>query len=85
MENFDPKRTVVVLNLPSSIDEDDLQIHFQKAKHGGGDVDEVELRKDGTAAFVIFYDSEGLKLYYIDNILNDLRTFGITCARTVLL
>ena len=76
MENFDPKRTVVVLNLPSSIDEDELTIHFQKAKHGGGDVDEVKQSEDGTAAFVIFYDSEGLKLYYADNILKHLRTFG---------
>ena len=69
MENFDPKRIIVVLNLCSGIEEEKLTIHFQKAKHGGGDVDEVELSEDGTAAFVIFHDSEGLKLYYTRNIL----------------
>ena len=62
MENFDPKRTVVVLNLPSNIDEDELTIHFQKAKYGGGDVDEVKFGEDGTLAFVTFYEFEGLKL-----------------------
>ena len=62
-QSFDPKRTVVVLNLPSSIEEDDLTIHFQKAKHGGGDVDEVEFGEDKTVAFVIFDAPEGLSCF----------------------
>ena len=62
MKHFDPKRTVVVYDLPSGIQEDELIIHFQKAKHGGGDVDEVQFGEDGTVAFVIFDAPEGLKL-----------------------
>ncbi|XP_028391015.1 protein mono-ADP-ribosyltransferase PARP14-like [Dendronephthya gigantea] len=49
---FNSKRTIVVLNVPSCIVEEDLIIHFQKAKYGGGDVDDVV--KVGSDAFVTF-------------------------------
>ena len=57
-QSFDAERTVVVLNFPSNIGEDELTIHFQKAKHGGGDVDDVVLH--GSVAFVTFDMSQGL-------------------------
>ena len=60
---IDPKRTVVVLNLPSGIDKDEITIHFQTAKYGGGDVDEVKFNEDETVAFVTFYESEGLSCF----------------------
>ncbi|XP_028411310.1 uncharacterized protein LOC114533885 isoform X2 [Dendronephthya gigantea] len=57
--SVDPKRTVVVLNVPSNIGEEDLTIHFQKAKHGGGDVDEVVVNEN--VAFVTFDSAEDAK------------------------
>ena len=69
MEGFDAKRTVVVLNLPSYIDEEEVTIHFQTAKHGGGDVAEIKFDQDGShgiIALVIFHAHEGLKLHYKD-------------------
>ena len=63
--NFDPERTVVVLNVPSNLGDDDLTIHFQKPKHGGGDVDEVVV--EGNVAFVTFDSAEGLRplMYFL--------------------
>jgi hypothetical protein len=54
---FDPKRTVVVLNFPSNVGEDELTIHFQKERNGGGDVDDVALH--GSVAFVTFDMPQG--------------------------
>ena len=57
IEPFDSKRTVVVSNFPAGVGEDELTIHFQKEKNGGGDVDKVVM--DGSVAFVIFDFPEG--------------------------
>ncbi|XP_028405587.1 uncharacterized protein LOC114528176 isoform X2 [Dendronephthya gigantea] len=51
-QSLDPNRTIVVLNFPSNVREDDLTIHFQRARYGGGDVDDVLV--DGNVAFVTF-------------------------------
>ena len=58
--SYDPKRTVVVTNFPADVEEDELTIHFQKEKNGGGDVDEVVV--DGNIAFVIFDSPEGWRV-----------------------
>ena len=60
-QSIDPKRTVVVLNVPSNVGEDELTIHLQKERNGGGDVDDVVL--DGTVAFVTFDMPEGLNSF----------------------
>ena len=63
MEGFDAERTVVVFNLPPYLDEEEVTIHFQTAKHGGGDVAEIQIYQDvnhGTLAFVTFHGPEGL-------------------------
>ena len=62
-QSFDAERTVVVLNFPSTVGEDELTIHFQKEKHGGGDVDEVTFRED--VAFLTFDMSEGLECFIL--------------------
>ena len=62
-QSFDAERTVVVLNCPSNVGEDELTIHFQKAKHGGGDVDEVTFSED--VAFVTFDVPEGLEYFIV--------------------
>ena len=59
-----PKRTVVVSNFPADVGEDELTIHFQNKKSGGGDVDEVVI--DGNIAFVIFNSPEGLDCFIIE-------------------
>ena len=56
---YDPERTIVVSNFPADVGEDELTIHFQKEKNGGGDVDDVMV--DGSVAFVIFDLPEGLE------------------------
>ena len=48
------QRTLVVSNLPTGLTEDDLTIHFQSGKNGGGDVEKVVLFPDGSQAFVSF-------------------------------
>ena len=60
-QDYDPKQTVVVSNFPADIEEDELTIHFQKEKNGGGDVDEVVV--DGRVAFVVFDSPEGLEYF----------------------
>ena len=63
--SYGPERTIVVWNFPEDVGEDELTIHFQKKKNGGGDVDEVVV--DGTVAFVIFDFPEGQSaLYYLN-------------------
>ncbi len=64
-QSFDAERTVVVLNCPSNVGEEELTIHFQKVKHGGGDVDEVTFSEDGTVAFVSFDMPEGLEYFIV--------------------
>ena len=61
IEPLDSKRTVVVSNFPADVGEDELTIHFQKEKNGGGDVDKVVM--DGSVAFVIFDFPEGLESF----------------------
>ena len=58
-QGYEPEKTVVVLNFPADIGEEELTIHFQKEKNGGGDVDEVVV--DGSVAFVVFDSPEGLE------------------------
>ncbi|XP_046856473.1 protein mono-ADP-ribosyltransferase PARP9-like isoform X2 [Xenia sp. Carnegie-2017] len=53
---MDFSRTIVVLNPPSGVGENEFTIHFQKKENGGGDVDEVKLEKG--VAFVIFDSSK---------------------------
>ena len=55
--SYDLERTIVVWNFPKDVGEDELTIHFQKEKNGGGDVDEAVV--DGSVAFVIFDLPEG--------------------------
>ena len=58
--SYDPGQTIVVSNFPAHVEdlEEELTIHFQKEKNGGGGVDEVVV--DGSVAFVIFDSPEGL-------------------------
>ena len=61
-QTFDKaNRTVVVSNLPTDVDENEITIYFQKAKHGGDNADEVEFGENGTVAFMTFDAPEGLK------------------------
>ena len=58
---LDESRTIVVLNVPSDVNEDDLEIHFQMTRNGGGDVEKIEFNSDRNLAFVTFDEAEGLK------------------------
>jgi hypothetical protein len=60
-QSIDPKRTVVVLNSPSNVGEDELTIHSQKERNGGGNIDDVVV--DGSASFVSFDMPEGLSSF----------------------
>lgn len=45
-------RTVVISNIPRQITQDEIQIHFQKGKNGGGEVDDIWMTKNGQAVIV---------------------------------
>ena len=65
--NFDAKRTVVVSNFPADTSDEELTIHFQKEKNGGGDVEVVVV--DGNIAFVSFDLPEGLERFTVSQLL----------------
>ena len=48
-------RSVVVSNIPQQTTAEDIVIHFQRRKNGGGDIDHVHIPRKGSA--VITYDS----------------------------
>ena len=50
--------TVIVSGLPEGSTENSVHIHFQKRKHGGGDIQKVEMLGEGKAR-VTFEDPEG--------------------------
>ena len=51
--------TVIVSGLPEGSTEKGVHIHFQKRKHGGGDIQIVEMLGEGKAR-VTFEDSRGM-------------------------
>lgn len=51
-------RSIVVSNIIPGTKEDALVIHFQRRKHGGGDVSSVTFTQDGDKAVVTFEDPE---------------------------
>ena len=51
-------RTVLVSDLPEEVTENNVCIHFQKKKNGGGEVEKVEMLGGGKAR-IIFEESEG--------------------------
>lgn len=53
------KRSVVVTNIASHITNNDIILHFNKGKNGGGEIDNVHTPKDGTVV-VTFGNSRGL-------------------------
>ena len=54
--------TILVSNLPEGLTENNIHIHFQKEKNGGGDVQEVILFLGNKQALVVFEDPEGERL-----------------------
>ena len=51
------ERSLVVRNLPPGTDEQKVTIHFQKKRHGGGDVENVTMMEQD-AAVVTFDECE---------------------------
>ena len=52
------RRTVLVSNLPEGMTENNVWIHFQKKKNGGGEVEKVQMLGEGKAR-VVFEEREG--------------------------
>ena len=50
--------TVMVSGLPEGSTENSVHIHFQKKKNGGGDIQKVEMLREGKARLT-FEDPEG--------------------------
>ena len=51
-------RSVVVSNIADEAGEDDIIIHFQKRKHGGGDIERLHIVEETTTAVVTFDSAE---------------------------
>ena len=47
-------RSVVVSNIPDEAGEDDIIIHFQKRKYGGGDIERLHIIEETPTAVVTF-------------------------------
>ena len=52
-------RSIVVDNMPEEAREEDIIIHFQKRKHGGGDIDNVRIIENTDTVVVTFDSDEG--------------------------
>ena len=59
--------TVIVSGLPEGSTENSVHIHFQNKKHGGGDIQKVEMLGEGKAK-VTFEDPRG-RFYCISYLL----------------
>ena len=57
------KRKVLVSGLSEGITENAVKIHFQKKRNGGGDVEKVNLLKDGFAE-IVFEKAEGERNFH---------------------
>jgi len=51
--------SVVVSNIPPQTTAENIVIHFQRQKNGGGEIDHVHIPEKGTAV-ITFESSEGL-------------------------
>lgn len=60
-------RSIVVSNIIPGTKEDALVIHFQRRKHGGGDVSSITLTQDGDEAVVTFEDPESKSINFVLN------------------
>ena len=61
------QKTILVSGLPEESTVSSVQIHFQKKKNGGGDIEEVELLGQGKA-IVVFEDCRGTLNYGHTNV-----------------
>ena len=52
----EPDKCVIVSNFPPDTTEEELTIHFQKSKHGGGDIKSLFVDKE--IALVVFDESK---------------------------
>ena len=52
------QKTISVSGLPEGSTENCVQIHFQKRKNGGGEIDKIELLGQGKA-IIVFEDPQG--------------------------
>ena len=53
------QKTISVSGLPEGSTESSVQIHFQKRKNGGGEIDKIELLGQGKA-IIVFEDPQGM-------------------------
>ena len=58
LEGDQEQRSLVVQNLPQKVTKQEITIHFQKIKNGGGDVDKVTMIGENIAV-VTFDEREG--------------------------
>lgn len=59
-ERLGEVRTILVSDLPGGATEDSITMHFQKKMNGGGEVEKVQILRDGKEAMVTFKDPKGL-------------------------
>ena len=62
MSKDEIEKSILVLNIPPRTKEDSLFIHFQRRKHGGGDVSSVkfvqEVSEDGTMTAIVTFEAD---------------------------
>lgn len=61
-------RKILVYGLPEGTRENEVEIHFQKKKNGGGDIGRITLLNEGKAS-VLFKEPKGwLNWFNISNV-----------------
>ena len=59
-EDYNPKYTVVVQNIPPGLDEEDLELYFQSNKYsGGGEMAKFTFNTGSTEAIMVYKDHAG--------------------------
>jgi len=58
-DNCGSNKTIVIVDIPSDLDQEDLELYLTNRRLGGGDVEDIRLDKFTRTAVVMFADSEG--------------------------
>ena len=59
LEEEQAARSILISNISPQTTTEDVTIHFQRRKNGGGEIDGIHIPKNGTAV-ITFEKSEGL-------------------------
>ncbi len=63
IDKANASRSICVSGFPSETTANELVIHFQKRKHGGGDIECIHITDNGVAV-IVFDESAGIAIKF---------------------